>query len=239
VVDIILRDAFLLGYFYNSDRGVIFYGQSKQNNSKKYSLNFFNFIQRFRVIESNYNKYFKYLQQRKWTGLFYRKYWLYPRLSILLKGKTLDMGCGIGDLVRYRSNTVGVDINPHTVESCKSNGLDVKLMEIDSLPFGEKLFESVILDNVLEHIEKPFKIIKEVHRVLVDEGILIIGVPGFLGYASDSDHKVFYSKEKMIDTITGMGFYTKKTFSMPINLDWLSKRLRQYCIYGVFVKIPD
>ena len=148
------------------------------------------------MIESNYNKYFKYLLQRKWTGLFYRKYWLYPRLSILLQGKTLDVGCGIGDLVRYRSNTVGVDINPHTVESCKSNGLDVKLMEIDSLPFDDKLFEYVILDNVLEHIEKPFKIIKEVHRVLVDEGILIIGAPGFLGYTSDSDHKVFYSKEK-------------------------------------------
>ena len=70
------------------------------------------------------------------------------------------MGCGIGDLVRYRPNTVGVDINPYTVKSCKSNGLDVKLMEVDSLPFDDKLFESVILDNVLEHIEKPFKIIK-------------------------------------------------------------------------------
>ena len=112
-------------------------------------------------------------------------------------------------------------------------------MEIDSLPFDDKLFESVILDNVLEHIEKPFKIIKELHRVLVDEGILIIGVTGFLGYASDSDHIVFYSKEKMTDTIAGMGFYTQKTFSMPINLDWLSKRLRQFCVYGVFVKIQD
>ena len=188
-------------------------------------------------MSDSYEDYFSYLKQRSRLGYLYRQFWLYPTICRYLSGKVLDIGTGIGDLLRFRQNTIGVDVNPETVKYCQAQGFDARLMEIDRLPFDSSSFDGVVLDNVLEHIENPVQLLKEINRVLTDGKIFIVGVPGALGYASDTDHKVFYSKEKMIDTITEMGFYTQKTFSMPIDLDWLGKKLRQFCVYGVFIKI--
>ncbi len=185
---------------------------------------------------TEHEEYFDYLRQRSRLGLFYRKYWLYPRLSRLLKGKALDIGCGIGDLLKYRVNTVGVDINSNTVKWCRSQGLDVQVMEVDQIPFADEEFNSIILDNVLEHIENPVPILTEVQRVLNHDGILIVGVPGTLGYSKDPDHKVFYSKEYLVETVTSSGFDVQQVFAMPLNLKWLDSRMSQYCIYGVFRK---
>lgn len=182
----------------------------------------------------DFNNYFSYLQQRSRAGLLYRQYWLYPRLSRCLQGKALDIGCGIGDFLSYRENTIGVDINEKTVGWCRAQGHSVELMQVDHLPCEDGSFDSVIMDNVLEHIEDPRPILIEAHRVLVGDGVLVIGVPGTLGYSRDPDHKVFYSKEKLVETVINAGFTEQKVFAMPLSLDWLDTRMSQYCVYGVF-----
>ena len=181
-------------------------------------------------------EYFLYLKKRSKLGLFYRQYLLYPKLSRLLKGKALDIGCGLGDFVKFRDNTVGVDINSHLVDWCKDLNLNVKLHENDSLPFENKSFDSIILDNVLEHIQSPKKILTEVNRVHVKSGVLIIGVPGKIGYANDPDHKIFYTKEKLINEVCKFGYEIDTVFSTPINIFLLSHFVKQHCVYGVFIK---
>lgn len=57
-------------------------------------------------------QYFQYLKSRSFLGNIYRKYYLYPKLGRYLKCWLLDIGCGIGDILVFRSNSVGVDINP-------------------------------------------------------------------------------------------------------------------------------
>jgi SAM-dependent methyltransferase len=184
-----------------------------------------------------YESYCNYLLGRSKIGLAYRRRWLYPRLCRYLKGRTLDIGCGIGDLLSYRKDTVGADINPEIIKWCKTRGLDVHFMPIDKLPFGRNSFDSAIMDNVLEHIEKPKEILQETNRVLSDGGIFIVGVPSLKGFKNDSDHKVYYSKEKLVETVSGYGFMLKRQFSMPIKSPWLELILKQYCNYGVFKKI--
>ena len=100
-------------------------------------------------------------------GYLYRRYWLYPFICRHLKGRAIDVGCGIGDMVAYRPNTTGVDVNPSTVKYCREMGLDVEEMKPDQLPFDNDVFESAILDNVMEHIEAPEKLLAEINRVLV------------------------------------------------------------------------
>ena len=187
----------------------------------------------------NSKDYFEYLQQRSWSGLLYRKLWLYPKLTCLLQGKVLDIGCGIGDLLEYRANTVGVDINPKIVEWCKKRGLDVHLMERDQLPFDDQMFDSAILDNVLEHLEDPRPLLAEIHRILGRDGVFLVGVPGKRGYLRDPDHKVYYSKEKLIETVLSYGFKVRQVFAMPFDQGWLESRLSQYCVYSVFQRVGD
>lgn len=183
-----------------------------------------------------YDEYHEFLQKRTLKSKVYRKYLLYPRLCKFLSGRALDIGPGIGDFVDFRPNTVGVDINPDNVAFGKSRGLDIRLMDINSLPFKDGEFDSVNMDNVLEHIEDPSPMLAEIYRILKKDGILVIGVPGPLGFTSAPDHEVFYSKEDLEKTFVSRGYSAQKIFSMPIEWDWLDTRMKQYCYYGVFKK---
>jgi len=185
---------------------------------------------------SNQKSYFNYLQKRSILGLLYRKYFLYPKLNSYLRGEVLDIGCGIGDFLATRKNITGVDINEELVKWCCNQGHKAILMEKDLLPFEHQSFDSIIMDNVLEHIEDPDMILNEANRVLVDNGIFVIGVPGSYGYTKDSDHKIFYNQKKLEKTIVKHGFVEQHIFSMPLNFTWLDSILSQYCIYGVFIK---
>jgi SAM-dependent methyltransferase len=180
------------------------------------------------------DEYFEYLKGRGRLGWLYRRYWLYPNLCRYLNGKALDIGCGIGDFLNYRTETVGVDINPATVEWCRHMGLDAQQMSPNVLPFKDASFDSAILDNVLEHLTEPFELLNEIGRVLRPRSSLVVGVPGRRGYATDSDHKVFYDELALVKTLVAAGFRLQHLFYMPIKSAWLDLRLRQYCLYGVF-----
>ena len=181
-------------------------------------------------------EYFDYLRSRGVVGYLYRNYWLYPRLSRNLSGRVLDVGCGIGDFLKFRPGTVGVDVNPYAVEWCRKLGLDARMMDPNRLPFEDASFDCVVLDNVLEHISDPSMIIREITRVLADKGCLLVGVPGVRGYACDPDHKVFYDETALDAVMTVAGFVKKKVFFTPFRSVWLDNNLPQYCLYGVYAR---
>jgi SAM-dependent methyltransferase len=182
------------------------------------------------------NSYFEYLSTRSLLGYIYRKYWLYPKLNTKLIGKTLDVGCGIGDFLKFRRYTYGVDIDPNAIKYCKAKGLNVSLICNNKISFSDNFFDSVILDNVLEHIENPKPLLLEISRILKLKGILLIGVPGDTGFRSDLDHKVFYSENFLKLTLEKVGFECQEVFAMPLPFALLSKIVKSYCIYGVFIK---
>ena len=181
-----------------------------------------------------YKDYSNYLQKRRKLSFFYRNQILYPSLNKYLEGKTLDVGCGIGDFLSFKKNSVGVDINPELVEFCRGKGLEAKIMKVNSIPFQNSTFESVILDNVLEHISEPKPIINEIKRVLKKDKNLVVGVPGKSGYSRDKDHKVFYSKNDLINFMDKHNLKLEKIFGMPLNFSFIQNFMTQYCVYGIF-----
>jgi SAM-dependent methyltransferase len=178
--------------------------------------------------------YFDSLIRRKRAGLWYRNIWLYPRICRHLHGRVLDIGCGIGDMVHFRAGTIGVDVNPRAVAYCRSRGLTVQLMEPDVLPFPGAEFDGVILDNVLEHLEKAEPLLEEICRVLRSGGTFVAGVPGERGFASDPDHKRHYAETALIRCIQSAGFELLRVFHQPFRSRLLDRQFRYYAIYGVF-----
>jgi SAM-dependent methyltransferase len=181
-----------------------------------------------------YDEYFDSLIRRKRAGLWYRNLWLYPRICTHLQGQVLDIGCGIGDMVRYRAGTVGVDVNPKAVAYCRRRGLTVEQMAPDRLPFPDGEFDGAVLDNVLEHLASPEPLLAEAHRVLKRGGIFVVGVPGERGFASDPDHKRPYSEAKLIECLQRAGFERRSIFHQPFRSRLLDRHFRYYAVYGVF-----
>lgn len=186
--------------------------------------------------DSELKKYHEYLLTRSTLGHIYRNYVLYPKIVKELSGKALDIGCGIGDFCMFRPNTTGIDINPYNVKYCKERGVKEAYVIENGFPVKDSEFDSALLDNVLEHLEDPSALLDDVKRVLKANGTFVVGVPGIKGYASDPDHKVFYDLEKLKTTVEKHGFKFNHAFHMPLNIPALSKKMRQFCIYGVFKK---
>jgi SAM-dependent methyltransferase len=181
--------------------------------------------------------YHQYLLKKSWKGDLYRKYMLYPAIRDNLKGKALDVGCGIGNFLAFRPNTVGIDINHYNVKYCHQRGFkEAYLVGEDTWPFLEESFDSAILDNVLEHLSDPLPLLSQISRVLKKKGILVIGVPAPAGFAYDSDHKVFYTEEKLRLLLEKIGFERINSFHKPIKSIFLEQKMRQYCYFGVFEK---
>ena len=180
-----------------------------------------------------HDHYFHYLSNRKKIARAYLRLLVYPRISKHLVGQTLDVGCGVGDFLEFRPGSVGVDVNPLLVEHCRNRGLRVYPMPYDVLPFDGSSFDSLVLDNVLEHIAEPVLLIKEMKRVLRTNGVLVVGVPGEKGFLHDQDHKVFYDLDRLISTFGEFNFKFLTMFGTPFLWRKLSKLMRQYCIYCV------
>lgn len=179
-------------------------------------------------------EYHSYLLQRSRLGWLYRTTILYPRIARFLEGRVLDIGCGIGDMLRFRRGTVGTDINERNVAYCRSLGLEAHVMPVDALPFGDATFDSALLDNVIEHVAVPEPLLAEARRVLTPGGALVVGVPGIRGYAADDDHKRYYDEAGLVQLMTGCGFSRQTVIHTPLRSAYLDRKMRQYCVYGVF-----
>jgi ubiquinone/menaquinone biosynthesis C-methylase UbiE len=96
--------------------------------------------------------------------------------------KILDIGCGIGNLLREirKKNEAcelyGVDFNVNvrslSIPSCK-----LKIEDANNLSFEDNYFDIVYALDVLEHIKEVEKAINEIKRILKPNGKLIITGP--------------------------------------------------------------
>ncbi len=104
------------------------------------------------------------------------------------KGLLLDVGCSHGafdfELARRGYTVVGVDINKESIgvgdkirESSGVKNLTFRHMDILSNDFPDKKFNVIIMFETLEHIQEDDRVIQEFHRILKDDGIVIVSVP--------------------------------------------------------------
>jgi ubiquinone/menaquinone biosynthesis C-methylase UbiE len=92
----------------------------------------------------------------------------------------LDAGCGTGLNLRHlpRGST-GLDINPRNLEVVRARVPDCRpvLGDLESMPFSDGTFGTVLCTEVLEHVPDPARALEEIRRVLRPGGVLIGSVP--------------------------------------------------------------
>lgn len=130
--------------------------------------------------------------------------------------KVLDVGCGIGEFLALKKNSIGIDTNKHCIDHCRSRGCPCKLGNAYDIPFLARSFDGVLLDNVLEHLEKPEDVLKEIRRVLKRGARLVIEVPCEKGFRLDETHRTFWGKEKLVKLLEGNGFEVERAYYFPL-----------------------
>jgi ubiquinone/menaquinone biosynthesis C-methylase UbiE len=95
------------------------------------------------------------------------------------KGIALDCGCGKVPYYAVYSKKIDNLFCIDWPNSSHQNAhVDYFLdLSTDSLPFSDNFFDTIYLNDVLEHIFNPFHLLSELKRVLTDKGCIIISVP--------------------------------------------------------------
>jgi len=97
----------------------------------------------------------------------------------------LDCGCGDGSVVKFIANKSGefhgIDISPLAIKLSKSGRKSINIkftkMDLEKIEFPDNYFDLVYSAYVLEHLDNPEKVIREMIRVCKPRGLLIFLSP--------------------------------------------------------------
>lgn len=183
-------------------------------------------------------------------------------------GLLLDIGCGDGKFLKlfsdYNWQTFGVETSD---SASRITGFKVKEKfeasdekqkalvynnSLENIKFPNSFFDVVTLWHVLEHVSYPVNFLKNVSRILKDDGILFISIPNggsqaFKFFKSKwfhfdvPRHLFFYNKDSIKKLLNSVGVEIIKTnyFSIEYNIfSWMQSFLNLlFTEHNLFYKI--
>jgi len=143
--------------------------------------------------------------------------------------RLLDIGCGLGNYLADKRalgwDVYGVEPASNAVAICRRRGLKVSEGMFDPAKWQPDFFDTVTLLQVMEHIDDPQSLLKQIHAVLKPRGILYITVPNirsipaklFTTYWIGTDvprHYYFYTPETVSRLLINSGFKIVKWYTI-------------------------
>jgi 2-polyprenyl-3-methyl-5-hydroxy-6-metoxy-1,4-benzoquinol methylase len=123
--------------------------------------------------------------------------------TINIYGNVLDVGSGSGNFVdvlkKNQINAVGIDIDEINFEK-------------DKFPFDDNEFDFIFANAVIEHISNPENLLKEINRIIKDDGYFLLSTPNwrmcYKTFYRDPTHKQPYDVESIRSLLKIFGFET-------------------------------
>ncbi len=133
----------------------------------------------------------------------------------------LDVACGLGFLTKYLNerfhpiNIIGVDISDKLIDKAqilnKSKNIKFETADSEVLTFPDKNFDLITCRYAFHHFPSPIKVLREMKRVLNDDGEIVIIDPSFKKINNDIlINNIFTKLEK--DIAGHIKFYNKSEF---------------------------
>ena len=102
-----------------------------------------------------------------------------------VRGPVLDVGCGAGQVAkavkreRPDLEVLGCDVSRSAIAAASASpeGVDFRLATAERLPFSDEELDFVWIFDVLEHVDDPGQVLREVARVLKPGGGFHIVLP--------------------------------------------------------------
>ena len=159
--------------------------------------------------------------------------------------RILDVGCGVGILLTEAAaqgwEAYGVDVSGDCVETARRRGFSVFHGEVHEATFPDNFFDVVCAVEVLEHVNDPAAVLREIHRVLRRGGVIWGTTPHASGLAArllandwsaviPPNHLQLFSSPGMSTLLTSTGFQEigiRSTMTNPVEIALvLARRVR-------------
>ena len=123
--------------------------------------------------------------------------------------RVLDLGCGLGGyskvLAERGFGVVALDVVPEYVERARSLGVAAELYDGKTLPLADDSVDTVVLFEVIEHLDNPAELLREARRVARRNVLLstpnctqsFAGVPIEFSHMLDVDHRHFFTVDSL------------------------------------------
>src|SRR5438067_5841980 len=93
-----------------------------------------------------------------------------------VRGKTLDVGCGQKPYQRLFASPEYIGLELDTPVNRDSKRADF-YYDGKTFPFSANTFDSIVCNQVIEHVPDPHAFLSEIRRVLKMDGTLLLTVP--------------------------------------------------------------
>ena len=148
-------------------------------------------------------------------------------------GHILDIGCGFGGFLKAAFEQgwkypEGIEIVPQVASYVRSF-FPVKTTPLEEDRYKENLFDVVRLNNVIEHLPSPKKLVESVHDILRPGGLFYISTPNFDSfslaicgsnwqYIGGDVHIYLFTPRTLIRLLEGTGFQVIRLKTKGIHL---------------------
>jgi Methylase involved in ubiquinone/menaquinone biosynthesis len=174
---------------------------------------------------------------------------LLNKLEFENKLKILNLGAGTGDdlsIINRFGETYVIDKNQKALDLIpKDRVVEKKLCDACDISYPDVFFDVVVAFDVLEHIEKDFIALNEIHRILKPSGFFIFTVPAFNFLFSSHDRNLNHFRRyniKMIRNLLSkfhcldLGFWVCTLF-IPLAIQRLLKR-KEAVLKNPYPRLP-
>lgn len=106
-----------------------------------------------------------------------------PILKLNQKINIIDLGCGDGSFLKLLEenfkniNTFGIDILPEVLKIKEFLRAEIKISDLRRSGFPNNFFDIIFCLDTLEHFEDLEPAIREIKRILKNNGLMVISVP--------------------------------------------------------------
>lgn len=99
--------------------------------------------------------------------------------------KILNIGGGTGQVSAIYKN-IGFEVYNLDIEIALQDERNIKfdLNQGSNLPFPNEYFDIIVCQEIIEHIENPWKLLRDASRVLKKDGLIIVSTPNILSLQS-------------------------------------------------------
>jgi 2-polyprenyl-3-methyl-5-hydroxy-6-metoxy-1,4-benzoquinol methylase len=144
--------------------------------------------------------------------------WIYDLIHPHLGDRVLEVGAGHGELtqrLRRDAHVTATDLSKRCIDELAkrfAGDSNVEVLQADVAAIGaeRREFDSVVLVNVLEHIDDDVAALGELRDVLRPGGRICVFVPAFEGLYSDFDrrigHRRRYRRSQLVAAFDQAGF---------------------------------